>query len=470
MPRAKLTINGDNIYTEKVKRVQKLTQETENKIDNIPGVVDALDSLSTTDALSAAQGKFLQDQINELKSMWRFLSTWDCITGLPTTDPVDDPYDYRIWDYYIVSVVGSTNYRPYWDTYIAWVASTTVETDTVKVSDWYLYDWQHWILQKQNQITINVDTALSITSTNAVENRVITNAINTKQNTITDLNTIRSNALLWASALQPWDNISELTNNSWFQTAWDVANAIAWKANTSDLTALTGRVSTAEGTIASQWQAITDLQQSQGWSAADITTLQWDVSDLQGDVSDLQTALAGKANSADLSIVAMSGNASDLNNDAGFITASYIWNGQINVTQGWVNKWSFTLNQAGASTVTLERTQIISQTEYNQLATKDPNTTYLITDGTPAKIVKAIKNGLEYSLWAENEFSPENAWTAWQILVKTATWYTWVNLSDLGIVIKDASSPINTNKIWSWTEEQYQNLSGYNDETIYHTV
>ena len=171
MPRAKLTINGDNIYTEKVKRVQKLTQETENKIDNIPGVVDALDSVSTTDALSAAQGKFLQDQINELKSMWRFLSTWDCTTGLPTTDPVDDPYDYRIWDYYIVSVVGSTNYRPYWDTYVAWVASTTVETDTVKVNDWYLYDWQHWILQKQNQITINVDTALSTTSTNAVDNK-----------------------------------------------------------------------------------------------------------------------------------------------------------------------------------------------------------------------------------------------------------------------------------------------------------
>jgi hypothetical protein len=54
---------------------------------------------------------------------------------------------------------------------------------------------------------------------------------------------------------------------------------------------------------------------------------------LQGDVSDLQTALAGKANSADLSTVATSGNASDLNNDAGFITASYIGNGQITVKQ-----------------------------------------------------------------------------------------------------------------------------------------
>lgn len=87
-----------------------------------------------------------------------------------------------------------------------------------------------------------------------------------------------------------------------------------------------------------------------------------------------------------------------------------------------------------------------------------------------AKITKAIKGGLEYSLWAENEFSPENIWATWQILVKTSTWYAWVNLSDLGIVIKDTSSPINTNKIWSWTEEQYQSLSDYDDETIYHTV
>ena len=433
MPRAKLTINGDNIYTEKVKRVQKLTQETEAKIDWIPGVVDALDSVSTTDALSAAQGKFLQDQINELKSMWRFLSTWDCTTGLPSTDPVDDPYDYRIWDYYIVSVVGSTNYRPYWDTYVAWVASTTVETDTVKVNDWYLYDWQHWILQKQNQITINIDTALSTTSTNAVENRAITNAINTKQNTITDLNTIRSNALLWASALQPWDNISELTNNSWFQTAWDVANAIAWKADTSTVNSLAGRVTTAEGTIASQWQAIADLQQSQGWSAADITALQWDVSDLQGDVSDLQTALAGKANSADLSAVATSGNASDLNNDAGFITASYIWNGQITVKQWAANKWSFTLNQAWAATVTLERTQIISQAEYNQLATKDPNTTYLITDGTPAsqagfinyptseEVQQAINTAIA-GLVSDAALSPSWDWVSGVATSKNATY------------------------------------------------
>lgn len=384
MPRANLPINGDNIYTEKVKRIQKLTPETESKIDWIPGVVNGFDSTSTTDALSAAAGRLLQDQINELKSRGRFLSTWDCTTWLPDTDPVENPHYYATWDYYIIGKVGSTNYRPHWDKYEAWVASTTIETAEVKKNDQYLYDWQNWVVLSQTEIELTIDQSLSTTSTNAVENRVITNAINTKQNVISDLATIRAWASAWATAIQPWDNISELTNNVWFQTAWDVSNAIAGKANTSDLNALTTRVSTAEWTIVSQWQAITALQQWQWGSEQDISDLQWDVSSLQTSVWDLQTALAGKADTSSLSTVATSWKASDLDNDAWFITASYVGNWQITVKQWAANKWSFALNQAWASNIQLERALIISQAEYSQLATPDNNTMYFISDWTPA--------------------------------------------------------------------------------------
>jgi hypothetical protein len=54
------------VYTEKEARIHKLTQETETKIDNIPGVVDDVHSTSTTDALSANMGKYLQDQIDNM--------------------------------------------------------------------------------------------------------------------------------------------------------------------------------------------------------------------------------------------------------------------------------------------------------------------------------------------------------------------------------------------------------------------
>lgn len=87
-----------------------------------------------------------------------------------------------------------------------------------------------------------------------------------------------------------------------------------------------------------------------------------------------------------------------------------------------------------------------------------------------AKITKIIKGWLEYSIWAANWFEPENAGTAWQILVKTANGYQWVDLSSLWIIVKDSASPIDIEKVWAWTEQQYQDLSSYSDKTEYMTV
>ena len=206
-----------------------MVDEIGDKIANIPGVVNNLSSTSETDALSAAMWKELQDQINAMSWNFHFLSSWDCTTGLPWSDPATDPYVYQSWDYYIVSNTGSTNYKPHWSSYTHWVASTAVETQPVQMNDWYVYDGSTWILQPSGWAQIVVDTALSTTSTNPVENRVITQALNNKQNTISNLSAIESWAAAWATALQPWANITQLTNNAWYQTAWDVATAVSWK-------------------------------------------------------------------------------------------------------------------------------------------------------------------------------------------------------------------------------------------------
>lgn len=50
---------------------------------------------------------------------------------------------------------------------------------------------------------IVVDSALSTTSTNAIQNKAVANALNEKQDTISDLATIRSNASKGATAVQP---------------------------------------------------------------------------------------------------------------------------------------------------------------------------------------------------------------------------------------------------------------------------
>lgn len=233
MPKARLVFDGDNIYTEKDARIYKLKNDISTKIDGIPWVINDLDSTSTTDALSANMGRTLQDQINSLSWTWKFLSTWNCTTWLPGTNPQEDPYTYKIGDYYVVSATGSTNYKPHWGTYTQWVPSTTVELENVWVNDKYYFDWADWVRIPDTAIQIWIDTALSTTSTNAVENRAIATAINTKQNTIADLNTIRSGAAAWATALQKLDNISELTNNMGYQTAGDVASAVSGAINDS---------------------------------------------------------------------------------------------------------------------------------------------------------------------------------------------------------------------------------------------
>ena len=293
--RWRLHFDGDNIYTEKKARIHKLTEDVEWKIDNIPGVVNDLNSDSETDALSAKMGKVLYDEVKEALGVWHFLSTWDAVTGTPSSEPVDDPYEYRTWDYYIVSNVGSTNYKPHWGTYTHWQVSTAVETWTVWVNDWYLFDGRTWVRQPAWDRAISIDASLSPTSTNAVENRVVTNALNQKQAIISDLATIRSWAAAGSTALQRLANISELTNNLWYQTAWDVAVAIAWKADTSDVTALAWRVTTAEGKISTLETSSTDYAsrisslESSSWSASqDIADLQGDVTSIQGDVTSIE--------------------------------------------------------------------------------------------------------------------------------------------------------------------------------------
>ena len=185
MAKARLVFNGDNSYTRKVSREYKLTPEIEQAIDNIPGVVDDANSVSTTDALSAHMGKVLQDQITDLQWIWTFLSGWDCVTGLPLTNPQEDPYTYKPGNYYIVANVWSwDNFKPHWSVYTRWTASITVETAAVWLNDRYMYDWADWVRIPAGNRSMDVDTALSPSSVRPVENRVVTNALSWKQDTL----------------------------------------------------------------------------------------------------------------------------------------------------------------------------------------------------------------------------------------------------------------------------------------------
>lgn len=351
MPKGRLVFDGDNIYTEKDARIYKLKTSVSSKIDAIPWVVDSLDSTSSTDALSANMGRQLQDQINSLSWTWKFLSTWDCTTWLPGTNPQEDPYTYKVGDYYVVSATGSTNYKPHWGTYTQWVPSTTVETENVWTNDKYYFDGADWVRIPDTAIQIWIDSALSTTSTNAVENRAIANAINTKQNIISDLNDIRSWAAAWATALQALDNITELTNNAWYQTAWDVTTIV----NNAISQLAPSWVNNWTLTIQKNSAPVWTFTANQSINSTVNITVPTTVAELS-DASDYATKtdvawdLADYTKTSDLWAVALSNDYNDLDNKP---TQQTVNNGTLTIKRNNVNVATFTANQSTNATANI---------------------------------------------------------------------------------------------------------------------
>lgn len=124
-------------------------------------------------ALMKKGDKALDERITNLSTIGRYLSSWNATTGLPSTNPTTMPYPYRTGDYYIVSTVGATNYKPNGSSYTG-TASTTVETEQINVLDIYYYDGAGWTLLSSATV---LATKADITYVDAQDNAVKTYAI-----------------------------------------------------------------------------------------------------------------------------------------------------------------------------------------------------------------------------------------------------------------------------------------------------
>lgn len=103
-----------------------------------------VEALAAEVALRLAGDTALGQRIDNLSLGGRFLAGWDATTGLATNNPDVSPYTYRSGDYFVVAKVGETNYRPDGNSYVIGQASTTVETQTLKVGYFYKYDGSAW--------------------------------------------------------------------------------------------------------------------------------------------------------------------------------------------------------------------------------------------------------------------------------------------------------------------------------------
>ena len=133
----------DGLETALENEITRATQRESEIEDAIPDVINNVTSTSTEDALSANMGKELQAQISNMKNIGRFCAIWRADTGLPTSEPTETPYEYKVGDYFRIGVAG---YRvPTGSTYVHG-AYDTVEEETGIGDVWY-YDGTTWIKQ-----------------------------------------------------------------------------------------------------------------------------------------------------------------------------------------------------------------------------------------------------------------------------------------------------------------------------------
>ena len=158
-----------------------------NNFEDIGG--DPYDNQALSGALDGLQANIntvqsdLQAQIDNIQSIGEFLAIWDSDTGVARY--LTSGFVYPTGGYFIIGSVaeaGQPNYMPDGSTYTG--PSTTVTTEDVKVSDMWFYDGTHWIYLANHERAVAVDADLSTTSTNPVENKTITLALQDKQDTL----------------------------------------------------------------------------------------------------------------------------------------------------------------------------------------------------------------------------------------------------------------------------------------------
>ena len=160
MPSGSYLVVDDGVITKKISAETSANYFTPENVLRKTNVVNDTVTTTTDLPLSANMGKSLQDEINNLKNIGRFLSIWNCSTGLPTTNPTKLPYTYKTGDYYRVGAVGDTNYKPTGSSYTG-SASTTVETEDIEVGCVYYYDGTNWLQQASGGAGTVVDVQVN---------------------------------------------------------------------------------------------------------------------------------------------------------------------------------------------------------------------------------------------------------------------------------------------------------------------
>lgn len=385
----------------------------------IPTVINSLTSTDTSNALSAAQWKILNDKIADLQSLGKFLSLWDCATWLPISFPHQTPYTYSTWDYFLVENVGTTtNYRPTWSSYTG-AASTVVETDEIEIWDMYIYDGSIWLLQINHGKSVSFanltwqpsDNAALSTALDAKQNNLATQTAYTSKGTASKVPQITTNTLGQVTGITEVsiDYPSQVSDTAyaaswnWVTSTAPSKNAVYDKISAMDTTISWKADSSSLATVATSWSyndltdkpSIPSWQVQSDWTQTTTTAVDYiknkpnlatvATSGSYNDLSNKPTipaaqvqtdwnatsGMASIANKPSLATVATSGAYSDLSWTPSLATVATSWsyndlsnkptiptvnNATLTITQNWTSAGTFTANASSNKTIALTDT------------------------------------------------------------------------------------------------------------------